>query len=174
MVLAGVVVVVVAVSVASGQWSGRSLSVVAGVMGVAIGMAAYMINVRVEVSPDKVRVHGLSGLSRSWPRAEIRGCATLFVVSGVGPTNPLFLVYGSENRKLFSLEAALWDAQTIGELGNALTGEDPSVEVVSSKEALQRFPDSLSFTKRHYVLVGASFAVVAIALATVLAFTVFR
>ena len=174
LVLVGIVVFVVAGSLASGHWSGRSLSIVAGVIGVAGGIAAYMINARVEVSDDKVRVRGLSGLSRSWPRAEIQGCATLVVTSGIGTTNPLFLVYGSGHRKLFSLEAGLWDAHTIGELGNALVGEYPQIEILSHKEALQRFPGSLSFTKRHYVLVGASFAVVAIALFTVLALTVFR
>src|ERR1700675_3216961 len=66
LVIAGLFVTALVVSLASGHWSGRALAIVLGVAALSIAGAAYMINVRVEVSGDEVRVRGMSGMSRAW------------------------------------------------------------------------------------------------------------
>jgi hypothetical protein len=49
-IVAGLVAVAFGASAATGHWSARSLAIVLTVVGLGIVIAAYMINVRVEVT----------------------------------------------------------------------------------------------------------------------------
>jgi hypothetical protein len=167
-VLAGVVVVGLPLLLLGVQ-STRLLAVVATTIGLGAVVAAYIYNVRLELDAEEVRLHGMFGGVKRWPRSAIKGFRVLEVVfRGVGRSKPVALAYGNDRRTLFTLEASLWAIDDLRAIGSELGGAN-LYETVTNKEAISRYPGCLNFADRHYWLVGGSIPFVVIALVFVLA-----
>lgn len=174
LIVGGVVAVAGIAMAVTGRLNNRLAAAFLAVIGIAIVTRAYMVNARVEVSPAEIRVRGLSGLSKTWPKAAVQGCAAFSVSFALGSLLPLLVVYGAGHRTLFTLQASYWDEGTLRELCYAMGGFEYRVHEISNRELLKRFPGSLSFVYRHSWLVGCLFPLFAIVLAFALAPIVFR
>jgi hypothetical protein len=129
-------------------------------------LALYFRVVQIEVDSDAVRKRGILGITRSWPIAEVRGCAFRSVqFPGIGRPVDLIIVYGAGQRVLFTIRRAYWDPSAPRQLAVALG--HPHVDALfasTSKSAVQsEFPGALSFAQRYNWLVFGGGTLVAIA-----------
>ena len=152
-----------------GAHSVRLLGAVAAVLGLGAVLATYIHNVRLEIDQEEVRLYGMFGGSKTWPRSAIKGFRVLDVLfRGIGRSKLIAVAFGSDRHALFTLEASLWAIDDLRRIGGEL-GHAGLHERVTNKEAIARYPGSLNFADRHYWLVGGCFPLVGIALAFALA-----
>src|SRR5216683_102569 len=89
---------------------------------------------------------GILGLTRSWPLAQVGGCA-LRSISFPGISRPvkLLIVYGVDHRALFAISPQFWDAQLPHRLGVALGHPHSSgtFQDTTKAEVQEEFPGVL-------------------------------
>jgi hypothetical protein len=152
-----------------GVHNARLSAVVATVLGLGAVFAIYIRNVRIEIDKEEVRLYGMFGGHKSYPRSAIKGFRVLEVMfRGVGRSKPIALAFGRDRHALFTLEASLWANDDLRRIGSEIGGTGLS-ETVANKEVIARYPGSLNFVDRHYWVVGGCLPFLAIALAFALA-----
>ena len=167
-VLAGAVVIGIPL-VVLGIRNSRLLAVEATAVGLGAVIAIYIHNVRLEIDTEEVRLYGMFGGHKRWQRSSIKGFQVLEVMfRGVGRSKPIAVAYARDHHALFTLEASLWLRSDLRSMTQELGGREGS-EMVTNKEAIERYPGCLTFADRHYWLVGGCIPVLAIALIFVLA-----
>jgi hypothetical protein len=152
-----------------GVHSTRLLAVVAVVIGFGVVFAIYIYNVRVVIDGEEVRLYGMFGGLKRWPRSSIKGFKLLEVeFRGVGRSKPIAVAFDNDHRAVFTLEAALWAPDDLRSMFHKLGGWELH-ETLTNKEAIRRYPGSLNLADRHYWLVGCSLPFVIIGLVFALA-----
>jgi hypothetical protein len=149
----------------------RGLELYILAVAVLLGMLGlYFRVVRIEVGPAAVRKRTIFGVTYSWPRADVGGCALRSITfPGISRPVKLVIVYGVDHRALFAVSPDFWEAQLPHRLGVALGHPHPPslFQDTTKADVQEEFPGALPFAWRHNWLVGVGVGLVILALIVV-------